>query len=114
MWAGNEQGTWINSTGVTRAEFISETRLKNLHMKAVSQRNFAVLCMRELFSESERRNTNICGHKGKAMLDPSGERLKRIYHYVINMYNVQRDDCMKVWRECQQALNVANLYLNRC
>ena len=90
---------------------IPESRLITLLEKSVSQRNFAVLCMRELFTEEERVNATISGERGNRKLDPSGERLKLIYKYLMQTCRPGNDNPQTIWEDCQTAMNKANIYL---
>ena len=93
---------------------IPRNRLSVLFEKAVSQRNFAVLCMREMFTDQERVGSTVtgkCSYKRK--LDPTGRRLQLIYNYVMQMYNIPNKQRHIVWTECQLAMTNANLYLKR-
>ena len=82
--------------------------LNLLRQKATSLKNFAVLCMRKMFSEEERKHRNIGGQRGKPMLDPSGDRLRRIYAYLMTTYDVPQADQRALWRDCEVAIDVAN------
>ena len=94
-------------------EEIPQQKLVELRIKALSQKNFAVLCMREIFTEEERANSNFSGNRGRKKLDPSGKRLRLIFKYIMDTYHVAEVDQANVWRDCQQAMNDANVYLRR-
>ena len=89
-------------------EDLSEPQLNYFKLQATSRKNFAVLCMRKMFSEDERRCGNVAGQRGKLKLDPTGERLSKICSYVSAFYDVSEEDRMAVWRECRNAMDVAN------
>ena len=96
---------------------IPRDRLYILRKKAVSQKNFAVLCMRELFTEEERVGSTVTdkySYAGrKRRLDPTGRRLQLIYNYVMQMYNVPVEDRQTVWEDCKLGFYSANVYLKR-
>ena len=91
--------------GVTE---LTEIQLCLLKSKATSFRNFAVWCMRMLFTGDERRNSNIAGQRGKSKLDPTGERLHNIYDYVFRYYSLPQQDRHSIEKECRLAIDEAN------
>ena len=95
---------------------IPRNRLSVLFEKAVSLRNFAVLCMREMFTDQERVGSTVTGKRqkhDKRKLDPTGSRLQLIYNYVMQMYKIPNNERHIVWGECKLAIKDANLYLER-
>ena len=87
---------------------LNQTTLLSFRNRATSRRNFAVMCMRVMFTEEERVHTNISGLKGRAKLDPTGERLEKIYQYVMSMYDVPQTHETIARRECHLAMDEAN------
>ena len=93
--------------GVVQEE-LTEAQINIIKATAPSRKNFAVRCMRRMFSEEDRRSANIGGQRGRPKLDPTGERLSRIYDYVMSCYEVPEEDRIPLWKECHLAMDVAN------
>ena len=89
---------------------LSEEKLSLLRMKAISVGNFAVLCMRDMFTIEERTAPNTCisGKRGKLKLDYTGKRLEKIHKYVLNAFNVKDNALKSTIKQCNTCMDQAN------
>ena len=87
---------------------LADSLLRFLKVKASSMGNFAVLCMREMFTIEERKNSNISGKRGKCKLDPSGQRLDTIISYVMKIYNIPESKRIPARKQCYLTMDQAN------
>ena len=92
---------------------LSMGKVRVVSSRATSVGNFAVLCMREMFTVNERKEGNVAGSKGRSPLDPTGHRLSQIYAYAIDVYKVSDADRMKALKICQCAMDQANRNLRK-
>ena len=87
---------------------LSDSLLQFMKLKAKSSSNFAVLCMREMFTLEERKNSNISGTRGKFKLDPNGQRLDTIISYVMKVYNITESERFRYRKQCFLTMDQAN------
>ena len=98
---------------------LSDKELAFLRMKAISVGNFAVLCMRRMFTVEERTAANTCisGKRRKIRLDITGERLNKIYQYVLKGFAIPENGTQNAIKQCNMCMDQANrnfrLYLER-
>ena len=89
---------------------LSGEQLGNIRIKAISVGNFAALCMREMFTIEERLAPNTCisGMRGKHKLDYSGERLNKIYQYVLEAFAISDHAVKSTIKQCNLCMDHAN------
>ena len=89
---------------------LSGEQLSNIRIKAISVGNFAVLCMREMFTIEKRLAPNTCisGMKGKHELDHSSERLDKIYQYVLEAFAISDHAVNSTIKPCNICMDKGN------
>ena len=94
---------------------LSEEQIGVIRTKAMSIGNFAALCMREMFTIEERTvpNTCISGKRGTFKLDYTGERIQKIYQYVLQTFSIKENAMKTTIKQCNMSMDQANRDLRR-
>ena len=81
-------------------------------MQSCSRQNFAANLVRNLFSEEERRASNVAGKVGKIKLDMS--RMASVQLAVMQLYPCEVGERPEIaWASCITAIDEANRRLKR-
>ena len=94
---------------------LSEEQIGVIRTKAMSIGNFAALCMREMFTVEERTAPNTCisGKRGTFKLDYTGERIQKIYQYVLKTFSIKENELQTTIKKCNMSMDHANRDLRR-
>ena len=86
--------------------------LMNLRLDSCSRANFAAKLARSLFSEEERKTSNVKGVLGKKKLDP--KRMLKIKENVFQIWPCETGETqLSSWSQCCKAIDEAGRRLSR-
>ena len=91
----------------------SASFLMSVKMNSCSRQNFAVNLVRQLFTEDERRISNVAGKMNKHKMDVS--RIAAVKASALQLYPVDVGETIeKAWASCIKSIDESNRRLNRC
>lgn len=96
----------------TPAAQLTTGYLMNLKEQSCSRPNFGSKLARDLFTEVERKSSNVKGLQGKKQLDP--KRILQIKEAVFQIYPLETGESHNsAWAACCKAIDSSNRSLNR-
>lgn len=91
---------------------ITSELLYNLRMRSCSRANFSVNLVREIFSITERKESNVKGIKGKKKLNEL--KLQQVKSNAFSLYPLTSGEQQHTaWRLCERAIDESCRRLNR-
>ena len=94
--------------------FVPQTsiNLNEIRLNSRSRMNFTVQLMRQLFSENERKVSNVNGKMGKKKLDPQRiAYIRNAAFHVFPLTGAERET--EAWSRCIKAMDESSRRLNR-
>ena len=90
----------------------STTYLMTIKMQSCSRQNFAAHLVKQLFTDEERRLSNVSGRANKQKMDAT--RIAVVKAASLQMYPLEVGETIeKAWASCITAIDESNRRLNR-